>query len=227
MREDVNREVTYIAHHASRPNLASQSDHQTWSSITSHNPMRVISGSAKGRKLESVPGDAVRPITDRAKEALFSILGERVQGARVLDLFGGTGSVGIEALSRGAEHVTFVERYPPALKVIGHNLQKTNLAHRAYVVRGDAFKYLRKQHIGPFDIIYVAPPQYQGLWRKALEMIDARPELLTPSGEVIVQINPREYEALDLRHLERVDSRRYGSVQLDFYMLREDEPTEG
>ena len=184
--------------------------------------MRVISGSAKGRKLESVPGDAVRPITDRAKEALFSILSDRVRGARVLDLFGGTGAVGIEALSRGAERVTFVERYSPALKVIGHNLQNTKLADRAYVVRGDAFKFLRRQNIGPFDIIYVAPPQYQGLWLKALEMIDARPELLAPDGEVIVQINPREYEEPELENLERVDSRRYGSVQLDFYQACEE-----
>jgi 16S rRNA (guanine(966)-N(2))-methyltransferase RsmD len=187
--------------------------------------MRVISGSAKGRKLESVPGDAVRPITDRAKEALFSILGERVRGARMLDLFGGTGSVGIEALSRGAAHVTFVERYPPALKVIGHNLQNTRLADRAYVVRGDAFKYLRRQRIGPFDIIYVAPPQYKGMWLEALKMIDARPDILTPEGEVIVQINPREYEEPELAHLHRVDSRRYGSVQLDFYRLADADET--
>ncbi len=186
--------------------------------------MRVIAGRAKGRKLESVPGNAVRPITDRAKEALFSILGDRIVEARVLDLFGGTGAVGIEALSRGAAHVTFVERFPPALKVIGHNLQATRLADKAYVVRGDAFKYLRRQHIGPFDIIYVAPPQYQGLWLKALKIIDARPEILTPQGLVIVQINPREYEEPHLRHLQRVDTRRYGSVQLDFYTAR---PTSG
>ncbi len=193
--------------------------------------MRVIAGSAKGRKLESVPGDKVRPITDKAKEALFSILGDRIHGARMLDLFGGTGAVGIEALSRGADHVTFVERYPPALKVIGHNLQKTRLADRAFVVRGDAFRYLRRQNIGPFDIIYVAPPQYQGLWLEALQRIDARPELLTPSGEVIVQIHPREYEPPSLEHLEWIDTRQYGSVQLDFYVLREEtpdtDPTEG
>ncbi len=179
--------------------------------------MRVIAGSAKGRKLESVPGDAVRPITDRAKEALFSILGEQVRGARVLDLFGGTGSVGIEALSRGAAHVTFIERYKPALKVIGHNLQHTRLAANAYVVRGDAFKYLRRQNIGPFDIIYVAPPQYKGLWLEALKIIDARPELLTPAGQVIVQIHPIEYEEPTLAHLTLFDTRLYGSVQLDFY----------
>ena len=185
--------------------------------------MRVIAGRAKGRKLESVPGNAVRPITDRAKEALFSILAYRVQGAHMLDLFGGTGSVGIEALSRGAERVVFVERYPPALKVIGHNLQRTGLAEQAYVVRGDAFRYLQKANIGPFDIIYVAPPQYKGLWLDALTLIDARPDILTPHGLVIVQINPREYEEPNLTHLERVDTRQYGSVQLDFYAKKEDD----
>ena len=186
--------------------------------------MRVIAGSAKGRRLESVPGDAVRPITDRAKEALFSILNEDVRDARVLDLFGGTGSVGIEALSRGAEHVTFIERYKPALKAIGHNLQSARVADRAYVVRGDAFKYLKRQNIGPFDIIYVAPPQYKGLWLEALKLIDARPELLTPEGQVIVQINPIEYEEPDLAHLARFDTRTYGSVQLDFYARNVEEP---
>ena len=184
--------------------------------------MRVIAGSAKGHKLESAPGDAVRPITDRAKEALFSILDDRVRDARMLDLFGGTGAVGIEALSRGAEHVIFIERYKPALKVIGHNLQKTKFADQAYVVRGDAFRYLKRRNIGPFDIIFVAPPQYQGLWLDALKMIDARPDLLTQDGLVIVQINPREYEAPHLVNLERVDTRRYGSVQLDFYALPEE-----
>jgi len=190
--------------------------------------MRVIAGSAKGRKLESVPGDAVRPITDRAKEALFSILGDEVLDMRVLDLFGGTGSVGIEALSRGAAHVTFIERYALALKAIGHNLQHTRLADRAHVVRGDAFKYLRRQNIGPFDLIYVAPPQYKGLWLDALKIIDARPELLTPDGQVIVQIHPMEHEALDLENLKLVDTRRYGSVRLDFYRpaLDEEEETE-
>lgn len=181
--------------------------------------MRVIAGSAKGRRLESVPGDATRPITDRAKEALFSILGEQIRDARMLDLFGGTGSVGIEALSRGAAHVVFVERYYLALKAIGRNLQHTKLAENAHVVRGDAFKYVRRPNIGPFDYIYVAPPQYKGLWLEALKIIDLRPELLTPGGEVIVQIHPTEYQEPDLTNLELVDTRRYGSVRLDFYQL--------
>ena len=188
--------------------------------------MRVIAGSAKGRKLESVPGEAVRPITDRAKEALFSILGDYIRNARMLDLFGGTGSVGIEALSRGAEHVTFIERYKPALRAIGRNLQHTKLADRAYVVRGDAFKYLRRQNIGPFDIIFVAPPQYKGMWLEALTIIDARPELLTPEGQVIVQIHPIEYEEPQLQNLAMFDTRTYGSVQLDFYALNVEDAEE-
>lgn len=184
--------------------------------------MRVIAGSAKGRRLESVPGKGTRPITDRAKEALFSILGNSIVDARILDLFGGTGAVGIEALSRGADEVTFVERSGAALKVIGHNLQNTKLADRAHVVRADAFKVLRWPDLAPFDFVYVAPPQYEGLWLKALQMIDSRPELLTATGEVIVQIHPKEYEEPALTHLELVDTRRYGSVRLDFYQLIEE-----
>lgn len=179
--------------------------------------MRVIAGSAKGRRLESVPGDATRPITDRAKEALFSILGGRIIGARVLDLFGGTGAVGIEALSRGADAAVFVERSAAALKTIGHNLQNTRLAEFAVVVRGDAFQYLAQSAHTPYDYIFVAPPQYQGLWLKALLQIDARPDFLTPPGEVIVQIHPKEFTEAALVHLQRIDTRRYGSVQLDFY----------
>ncbi len=184
--------------------------------------MRVIAGSAKGRRLESVPGDGTRPITDRAKEALFSILGNSIVDARMLDLFGGTGAVGIEALSRGAAEVTFVERSGVALKVIGRNLQSTQLADYAHVVRADAFKVLQRSDMAAFDLIYVAPPQYEGLWLKALRMIDERPELVAATGEVIVQIHPKEYEEPALTHLELVDTRRYGSVRLDFYQQVEE-----
>src|SRR5919202_1586835 len=105
--------------------------------------MRVISGSAKGRKLVS-PGSATRPITDRVKENLFNILGASVVDANVLDLFAGAGSVGIEALSRGARHATFVELDREALETIRQNLQLTRLAERAEVVRADAFKFVNR-----------------------------------------------------------------------------------
>jgi len=179
--------------------------------------MRVISGSAKGRRLKEVPGDTTRPITDRVKEALFNILGETIVGARVLDLFGGTGAVGIEALSRGAAHVTFVEKAAAAVRTIRHNLNHTRLADRATVIRGDAFKFLAAPPPTPFDIIYIAPPQYRGLWRKALQAVDARPALLAPDGIAIAQIHPKEFEDLPLTRLSLYDRRRYGSTELCFY----------
>lgn len=180
-------------------------------------PMRVITGSAKGKKLQSVPGNTTRPIADRVKEALFGILGDWVIDTRMLDLFAGTGAVGIEVLSRGGQHVVFVEKAPAAQRVIQANLKLTDLADRATLIRGDAFKVLTSDQLLPFDIIYVAPPQYEGLWHKALLMIDARPHLLTEDGVAIVQIHPKEFEAIALTHLTLYDQRKYGSTLLCFY----------
>lgn len=179
--------------------------------------MRVITGKAKGRKLQSVPGDSTRPITDRAKEALFSILGDWILETRVLDLFGGTGGVGIEALSRGAGHVVFIDQNRKAYETIIANLKHTKLDGDATVVRSDAFTWLQQYRGEPFDLIYVAPPQYKGLWLSALKQIDARPELRTEYGSVIVQIHPREVQAVDLVNLEEYDRRKYGATLLIFY----------
>ena len=179
--------------------------------------MRVITGSAKGRKLQSVPGDSTRPITDRAKEALFSILGQWIEGKRVLDLFGGTGSVGIESLSRGAAFAHFVDLNRKAVETIRANLKHCRLDSDALVERADSFAMLKNYRGEPFDLIYVAPPQYQDLWRKALLAIDSRPELLAADGEVIIQIHSREDVPVDLQFLQEYDRRRYGSVLLIFY----------
>ena len=179
--------------------------------------MRVITGTAKGKKLKEVPGNTTRPITDRTKEALFSILGNWIIEARMLDLFGGTGAVGIEALSRGAAHVTFVELALAALRVIHHNLQQTNLSANASVIRGDAFKTLEQIPSNPYHIIYIAPPQYKELWEKALTMVDRRPDLLTEDGIAIVQIHPKEFKNLSLTNLSLYDQRKYGSTLLCFY----------
>jgi len=178
--------------------------------------MRVIAGKAKGRKLKSVPGGGTRPITDRAKAALFNILGEDVIGSRFLDLFAGTGQVGIEALSRGAAEAVFVERGAAALRTIRENLAHTGLAEQARVVRADVFEYLRREP-EPFDYVYIAPPQYRGLWAATLRMLDSRTEWLAEDGWTIAQIHPREYEDLPLEHLLIFDRRRYGGVMLCFY----------
>lgn len=180
--------------------------------------MRVISGTAKGRKLKPVPGETTRPITDRTKEALFSILGDWIIEARVLDLFGGTGAVGIEALSRGAAHVTFIDASREATRTIGDNLRLTNLTAGAYVKRADAFKFLESPPPEPFDLIYVAPPQYKALWSKVLHRLDGRlDDWLLPDGAVVVQIHPVEYQPLDLQNLVLYDERKYGSTLLNFY----------
>jgi 16S rRNA (guanine(966)-N(2))-methyltransferase RsmD len=182
--------------------------------------MRVISGSAKGKKLKAVPGDTTRPITDRTKEALFSILGKWIVEARVLDLFAGTGAVGIEALSRGAAHVTFVDKSPAATRTIGENLRLTGLAARAHVKRSDVFKFLKQPPVNlqPFDLIYIAPPQYQELWVKAIEFIDQYlGDWLLADGAVVAQIHPIEYRDLALKNLTLYDQRKYGSTLLCFY----------
>lgn len=180
--------------------------------------MRVIAGKAKGRKLQAVPGPGTRPMTDRAKSALFSILGEDVVGARFLDLFAGTGQVGIEALSRGATRAVFVEMNHAALRTIHNNLTLTGLASLAEVARNDVFHYLAAPP-HPFDYIYVAPPQYRGLWRQTLQVLDAFPGWLKQDGWAIAQINPVEYEPVPLNNLVLFDQRKYGGVMLCFYVM--------
>jgi 16S rRNA (guanine(966)-N(2))-methyltransferase RsmD len=186
--------------------------------------LRVIAGSAKGRRLKMVPGEGTRPIADRVKESLFNILGPDVEDANVLDLFAGTGSVGIEALSRGAAYAEFVESDRVAAKIIQENLQLTQLAQFARVVRSDVFIYLRNApRAGKrFDYVHVAPPQYQELWSKTLKLLDARPEWVIPDGLVAAQIDPREYVEQELVHLKLVDQRQYGSTLLCFYERRGD-----
>lgn len=178
--------------------------------------MRVIAGKAKGRQLYSVRGPGTRPMTNRAKAALFSILAMDIRGSTFLDLFAGTGQVGIEALSRGAAEVVFVEVGGMALRTVQTNLELTELEDNASMVRADAFKYLEGSP-RPFDYIFVAPPQYRGWWARVLQMIDERPGWLREDGWVIVQINPTEYEPVELSNLILFDQRTYGSVMLCFY----------
>jgi 16S rRNA (guanine(966)-N(2))-methyltransferase RsmD len=179
--------------------------------------MQVTTGSAKGRKLKSVKGDTTRPITDRAKQGLFNILGEDVQKTRWLDLFAGTGAVGIEALSRGASDVTFVDAAPAAIDIIKENLHITGLSAKGKVVRFDAFKFIAGRPNTSYDFIYVAPPQYQGMWSRALLAIDANVDWLNDAGTVVVQIDPKEYTPMALKHFELGDERRYSKTLLLFY----------
>lgn len=189
-------------------------------------PMRVIAGTAKGRKLKLVPGDSTRPVMDRVKEALFNILGTAILDCSFLDLFAGTGSVGIEALSRGAARAVFIDNNRMAIRTIHENLAQTRLAGPAEVLQSDAFAYLQRINPEAFEFIYVAPPQYKGLWKKALLVLDANPVHLQPDGVVVVQIDPSERENLALNVLRPYDERKYGRTLLWFFERPAAEPEE-
>ncbi len=183
--------------------------------------LRIIGGKARGRRIRSVPGDTTRPITDRVREALFNILGMDIQGAAFLDLFAGTGSVGIEALSRGASKVCFVDVNRLPVVTIRENLRATDLEASAEVHQMDAFLFLERSSGDKFDYVYIAPPQYKGLWKRALYLVDATPRILSDDAWVIVQIHPVELDELSgeqaLRNLAEFDRRQYGSTVLLFY----------
>ncbi|HZS77618.1 MAG TPA: 16S rRNA (guanine(966)-N(2))-methyltransferase RsmD [Ktedonobacteraceae bacterium] len=189
--------------------------------------MRVVTGSAKGRKLKAPKTSGTRPIIDRVKTALFDILSTRVEDARFLDLFAGTGGVGIEALSRGAAHATFIEMNYSVMKLIRENLKTTGFSEQAEVLHTDAFKFLSAHAQAneegkvarEYDILYVAPPQYHEMAAKALAMLDTSP-LVAKGGLVIVQIYPKErpgVAAVPLTRLKLTDERKYGSTLLMFY----------
>jgi 16S rRNA (guanine966-N2)-methyltransferase len=142
--------------------------------------MRVIAGDARGTRLVRAPA-GVRPVSDRVREGLFSSLGDRVGGARVLDLYAGTGAVGIEALSRGAQDAVFVDRSPPALAAVRENLARTNLAEKAAVHRSDIRKFLERGAVDAqgFDIVFLDPPYGYGAPEldAVLALLDEKPLL--------------------------------------------------
>jgi 16S rRNA (guanine(966)-N(2))-methyltransferase RsmD len=179
--------------------------------------MRVISGTAKGRQLQSVPGNTTRPITDRVKEALFDIIGPDVIESRWWDLFAGTGAVSIEALSRGAAFARLTDMNRLALDTIKSNLAHTGLADRAEVMRVDAFAQIGATPNRQFDYAYVAPPQHKGMWIRSVTALDKNHGWLSEDAWLVVQIDPREYEAASPTNFEEFDQRRYGTTLLVFY----------
>ena len=183
--------------------------------------LRVISGTAKGRKLKSVPGDTTRPITDRVKEALFDILAGDVNDSIWWDMFGGTGAVGIEALSRGAAFIRFTELNRAPLDTIKANLTATRFESCAEAKRADAFSLLASHPDRQFHYIYVAPPQYKEMWSQVLIKLDKNMEWLTEDGWVVAQIDPKEYKQMKLENLDEFEQRRYGTTLLVFYARKE------
>jgi 16S rRNA (guanine(966)-N(2))-methyltransferase RsmD len=183
--------------------------------------MRVITGSARGRRLQELPGMETRPTTGRVKEGLFSALQFEIGGRRVLDLFAGTGQLGIEALSRGAARAVFVDCRKDAVAVIRENLKCTGLSDFAQVVSGDAMDYLRTVR-EKFDLVFLDPPYAAGLLEPALDAL-AGFDILAPYG-IIVAESPanRKLPAMKAPYgVYRVY--RYGKIGLTVYRRGEGE----
>ncbi len=153
--------------------------------------MRVITGKARGVNLKTPEGLTTRPTTDRVKEALFSIINFDIPNARVLDLFGGTGQLGIEALSRGARSAVFVDAGEPACKLIKENLRRTKLENQAMVIRADYQEYLRRCK-EKFDIIFLDPPYAEVFLENSIKSITEIDIL--QSGGIIVCERPLDKE---------------------------------
>jgi 16S rRNA (guanine966-N2)-methyltransferase len=175
--------------------------------------MRVVAGAAKGRRLVAPKGSEVRPTSDRVKEALFASLAPTLPGARVLDLFAGSGALGLEALSRGAAEVTFVERARPALDAIRRNVEVVGLPG-AHVVAGDALALLRSERLaGPFDLVLADPPYHH----PKAELAQTLAHLvvhLAPGATVIVERSVRDGSPPWPPSLLAGAPRRYGDTAL-------------
>jgi 16S rRNA (guanine966-N2)-methyltransferase len=170
--------------------------------------MRVIAGRYGGRRLQAPPGDATRPTSDRVREALFSVLAGRVDGARVLDLFAGSGALGIEALSRGAAEATFVDSAPASIRAVRANLEA--LGTEGEVRRADARRFLGSASAAArqYDLVFLDPP-YRLAGRLGSELTAALPAVLAPGAAVVAESDRRAPLELGLPIL---DERRYGDT---------------
>lgn len=148
--------------------------------------MRIITGSARGKRLQAPEGLHTRPTTDRVKESVFNIIQWDLEGRRVLDLFGGSGQLGLEALSRGAAGCTIVEGDRSAQKIIEANIKSCGFGDRCRLVRGDAFAFLQRQGKGSFHVIFLDPPYGGELLNRALETI-CRIDILTQGGIIVCE----------------------------------------
>ena len=184
--------------------------------------MRIITGSARGCRLKTPKGaEVTRPTADRVKESLFNILGQMVAGRKVLDIFAGTGNLGLEALSRGAESAVFVDK--ATANLIAENLQLTRLQEKGIVRGSDVFAELSRQAAGKaeFSLIFCDPPYHKGLWQQALKQIDASDGLMAENGILVVEHGAEENEIPELSRLQLVHNRRYGhTTQLSFFQWR-------
>ena len=186
--------------------------------------MRVISGLFRGRRLQAPPGRDVRPTLDRVRESIFDLTWVRPSELRVLDLFSGTGALGIEALSRGAEHVTFVERDPRAAAVLEQNLRHVAAEPASWRLLRAPVERALDRVAGPFDLVLADPPYRLGLAADLLEALGSRPALLAPEGVVVLETEVGGLPFDARSGLVCVFRRRYGDTEVTVWTAADGEP---
>ncbi len=181
--------------------------------------MRIISGKLKGRKLTSFRGQRIRPTSDRVREAIFDILTIEWGGKEVLDLFAGTGGLGIEALSRGAHRVIFVENHPQALLVLKKNLRALKLTESCELVKLKVEAGIRsaEKNKWKFDVVFLDPPYAAGLADSTLRLI-AESNILKENSLVVVEHPCKEKFLEQYRKIRMIDQRGYGGTGVSFFM---------
>jgi 16S rRNA (guanine966-N2)-methyltransferase len=185
--------------------------------------MRIIGGSARGRRLKAPRGLETRPTADRVRQTLFDVLGQRCDDQRVLDLFAGTGALGLEALSRGARACVFVESGRAAGRVLAENVATLGFEQRARLCHHDALSLARVVPFGPFDLVLADPPYATGA-QPVLDALAKEAGRLLGKGARIVIEHPRRDDPKDVPPLVCVDTRRFGETLLSFYRHDEEGP---
>ncbi len=181
--------------------------------------MRIVSGKWRGRRLRTPRGQAVRPTADRVREAIFNILGDRTEGVNVLDLFAGTGALGLEALSRGASSAILVESHPPTFAVMRRNVEELG-AREAELLSMDCRVALRvlRMRGSSFGLVFLDPPYGKGIAVRSAGEI-ARAGILDPGGTVVVEESSRAGESLFPSAWERTEDRRYGDTRVTIFTV--------
>lgn len=189
--------------------------------------MRVIAGRLRGRRVDAPKGVLVRPTYDRVRESMFAIIGSGIEGASVLDLFAGSGVLGIESMSRGARAVVFVDDDSRAVAVVRRNIEALGVAGACGVRRGDALRLLERGSLGAgFDVVFVDPPYRSGLHAKVLALL-GEPGALEPGALVVVEHEAERELPQAFGTLELVRRERYGSTAVSFYSRAAERRHEG
>ena len=184
--------------------------------------MRVISGKARGLKLDTPKNQDVRPTTDRVKESLFNMISSYIMDSNILDLFAGTGSLGIECLSRGAKNCVFVDKSKDSINIVRSNVKKARVENESTILNvdfKDAVKKLSTQN-QKFDVIFMDPPYYENMFIECLKSIDEF-NLLDEDGIIVVEHDTKDLFEDSIGRLNKSREKKYGNTTLTFYKLEE------